>query len=87
MISSSPDALVLEVGWGALYAGTVFEGRRDTLTFKTDDVLEVDEKAFSPLRTTGLTVAITAIVVAIIRSMAGGGGGTGGDGTGGTPAF
>ena len=87
VLASSPDSLVLDVGWGALYAGTMFEGRRDTLTFRSDQVLEVDERAFSAVRTTGVAVALAAVILAIFRTMAGGGGGSGGDGTGGTPTF
>lgn len=85
VLLGTPDSVVVDVGWGAVYAGTVFEGRRDTLRFGADQVLEVDRKEFSRARTAGITAALAAVVVVLFRSIAGGGGGTGGDQGGGTP--
>lgn len=85
VLAGTPDSVVVDVGWGAVYAGTVFEGRRDTLRFGADQVLEADRKEFSRARTAGLTAALVAVVVVLFRSIAGGGGGTGGDPGGGTP--
>jgi hypothetical protein len=85
VLAAGPDSLQVDVGWGAIYAGTVFEGRRDTLRFGVDQVLEVDRKEFSRARTAGITAALAAVVVVLFRSISGGGGGTGGDPGGGTP--
>lgn len=67
------DSLRVDVGWGAIYAGTVFEGRRDTLQFHRSQVLEVDRREFSRVRSGLAAAALTAGVVALIRSITGGG--------------
>jgi hypothetical protein len=67
------DSLAVDVGWGAIYAGTVFEGRRDTLTFHEDQILEADRKEFSRLRTGALGVGAALVVIAVIRSLSAGG--------------
>jgi len=68
-----PDSLRPGVGWGAIYAGTVFEGRRDTLQFQRSQFLEVDRKEFSKTRTGILAAAFGAVVMLMIRSIFGGG--------------
>jgi hypothetical protein len=73
LIGLTPDSLRLDVGWGAIYAGTVFEGRRDTLQFHRSQVLEVDRKEFSRTRTGILAAAFGAVVVLVIRAISGGG--------------
>lgn len=75
LLRETPDSLRVDVGWGAIYAGTVFEGRRDTLQFHRSQVLEVDRKQFSRSRT-GLAIgAATAAIVAIVIQVRGGRGG------------
>ncbi len=72
----SSDSLRVNVGWGAIYAGTVFEGRRDTLQFHRSQILEVDRREFSRFRTGLAAAALTAGVVALIRAITAGGQGT-----------
>ena len=67
------DSLVLDVGWGAVYAGTVFEGRRDTLSFHRRDLLEVDRREFSRRRTALVGAGVVALVVAAWAGISGGG--------------
>jgi len=67
------DSLVLDVGWGAVYAGTVFEGRRDTLSFHRHDLLEVDRREFSRRRTALVGAGVVALVVAAWAGISGGG--------------
>lgn len=82
----APDSLVLDVGWGAVYAGTVFEGRRDTLAFHDRDLLEVDRKEFSRGRTALLGAGFVAAIVLVVRGVTGGGGDTD-PGNGNGPTF
>jgi hypothetical protein len=71
-----PDSLVLEVGWGAVYAGTILEGRRDTLAFHERELLEIDRRAFSRGRTALVGAALVAAIVFAVRGLSGGGGET-----------
>jgi hypothetical protein len=72
-IGLTSDSLRVDVGWGALYAGTVFEGRRDTLQFHRAQLLEVDRKEFSRTRTGILVGALAAVAVVAFRSISAGG--------------
>lgn len=77
------DSLTLDVGWGAVYAGTPFAGRRDTLSFHERDLLELDRKELSRGRTALLGVGLVAAIVMIVTSVTGGGSGDGpGNGNG-----
>lgn len=78
LVGLTPDSLVVDVGWGAFYAGTVFEGRRDTLRFERSQLLEVDRKEFSRTRTGVLAAGFAVVVVAAIRAITTGGQGDGG---------
>lgn len=72
VLDSGPgEGLTVDVGWGALYAGTPLEGRRDTITFRPDEVLEVDRRELSRLRTGLLGAGAMAAVVAIFRGFQG----------------
>ncbi len=73
LLAFTSDSLQVDVGWGAIYAGTVFEGRRDTLQFHRSQVLEVDRREFSRVRTGLTAVALTTGAVALIRMITGGG--------------
>ncbi|MEX2467338.1 MAG: hypothetical protein WD995_10540 [Gemmatimonadota bacterium] len=73
LLGFGPDSLSVDVGWGAVYAGTVFEGRRDTLQFHRSQVLEVDRKEFSRVRTGVAAAAFTAGIVFLIQAITGGG--------------
>lgn len=73
LLRMTPDSLRVETGWGAYLAGTVFEARRDTLQFHRNQVLEVDRRDFSRVRTGILIAALAAVGVAIIQSIGGGG--------------
>ncbi|TVP48492.1 MAG: hypothetical protein EA350_03245 [Gemmatimonadales bacterium] len=85
VLASPADSVVVDVGWGAIYAGTVFEGRRDTISFGREQLLEVDRKELSRARTTGLAAAMAVAVVAVFRALGTGRGGSGGDPGGGGP--
>ncbi|MEX2526927.1 MAG: hypothetical protein WEA09_04755 [Gemmatimonadota bacterium] len=81
------DTLFLDVGWGSLYTGTVFEGRRDTLSFGRSQILELDRREFSRGRTALVAGALVGAGVWIIRAISGSGGTSGGPGDGGNPTF
>lgn len=79
----APDTLVLDVGWGSIYEGTLLAGRRDTLAFHQPDLLEVDRRELSRGRTALLGAGLAAAVVLIVRGLSGGGSGDGpGNGNG-----
>ncbi len=67
------DSLEVDISWGAVFVGTVFEGRRDTLSFRSPDILELDRREFSRTRTGLLLGSIAAVIVMIVRSISGGG--------------
>lgn len=81
------DTLFLDVGWGSLYTGTVFEGRRDTLSFHRAQILELDRREFSRSRTALVAGAVVGAVVWIIQAVSGSGGTSGGPGDGENPTF
>ena len=85
VLYANPDSLRLDVGWGALFAGTRFEGRRDTLTFAERDILGIDRRELSKGRTALVGAGAVAAVVALFRGIRGGGTGTGDNGNGTTP--
>ncbi len=82
LLQTTPDSLVVDVHWGAIYAGTPFEGRRDTLSFARSDVVEVDRREISRLRTGFVVGGLAAAAVLILRSFTGGGGESGTPGPG-----
>jgi len=85
LFRAEPDSLILDVGWGAIYAGTMFEGRRDTLAFHVQDLVEVDRRELSRGRTALVSAGLVAAMVMIVTSIRGGAD-TGGPGNGnGTP--
>lgn len=67
----SPEGMTVDVGWGAVYAGTRFEGRRDTLDFRAGDILEVDRREFSRARTAIALAGAVAAVGALFRALGG----------------
>jgi hypothetical protein len=71
LVGIGPDSLVVNAGWGALYSGTVFEGRRDTLQFHRSQVLEVDRKELSRTRSAIVGAALIAGAVLLFRAVAG----------------
>jgi hypothetical protein len=73
LVQLTPDSLTVDVGWGAIYAGTVFEGRRDTLQFHRSQVLEVDRREFSRTRSGILAAGLIAVAILAFRSISGGG--------------
>lgn len=77
VLSANPDSLRLDVGWGALFAGTPFFGRRDTLSFSERDILELDRREFSRGRTALLGAGAIAVIAAVIRGFQSGGGNNG----------
>lgn len=84
LVGATADSLAVDVGWRALYAGTVFEGRRDTLSFHRTEVLEMDERKLSRTRTGLLGAGFIAAAILVIRSLSGGGS-VGSSGNGGNP--
>lgn len=84
LVGATPDSLVVDVGWRALYAGTVFEGRRDTLSFHRTEVLEIDQRQLSRTRTGLLGAGFIAAAILVVRSLSGGGS-EGSPGNGGNP--
>jgi hypothetical protein len=83
---AEPDSLTLDVGWGAVYAGTMFEGRRDTLSFHRGDLLEVDRRELSRGRTALVSAGFVALVTTIVLGITGGADtGEPGNGNGTTP--
>jgi len=87
LISSLGDSLSLDVGWGGLYAGTPFEGRRETLSFSADAIVEVERRELSRTRTGVVGGLVLAATVLVIQAISGGGGRPGRDGTGAPPQF
>ena len=82
LLQSTPDSLTVDVRWGAIYAGTPFEGRRDILAFHRSEVVEIDRREFSRVRTGIVAGGLTAAALLILRSFTGGGGDQGGTGPG-----
>ncbi|TVR64280.1 MAG: hypothetical protein EA422_07175 [Gemmatimonadales bacterium] len=82
LLAATPDSLTVEVRWGAVYAGTPFEGRRDILAFHRSEVLEIDRREFSRTRTGIVAAGLTGVALLILRSFLGGGGDAGGVGPG-----
>lgn len=82
LLGVTPDSLSLEVRWGAVYAGTPFEGRRDVLAFHRSEVVEIDRREFSRTRTSIVAAGLTGVAFLILRSFSGGGGDQGGAGPG-----
>ena len=75
------DSLRMMVTWGAAWAGTPMEGRRDLVTLPRSSVIEMERKEISRSRTAALGVALAAAVVVLFRSV-----GSDGDGqSGGLP--
>ena len=77
LVRVTPDSLRVSVGWGAYYAGTMFEGRQDTLQFHRSEVLEVDRREFSRVRTGVVVAAVTTAIVVFFKSINLGGQGGG----------
>jgi hypothetical protein len=69
LLRTTPDSLRLSVTWGAYYAGTMFEGRQDTLQFHRSEVLEVDRREFSRVRTGVVVAALTTAVVVLFKAI------------------
>lgn len=69
LIRITPDSLRVGVEWGAYYAGTMFEGRQDTLQFHRSEVLEVDRREFSRARTGVVGAALVAAIVVFFKSI------------------
>lgn len=63
------DSLRMMVTWGAAWAGTPLEGRRDAITLPRSSVVEVERKEVSRSRTAVLGVAMAAVVVMLFRSI------------------
>lgn len=82
LLRTTSDSLVVDVHWGAIYAGTPFEGRRDTLGFARSDVVEVDRREISRLRTGLVGGGLVVAALLILRSFTGGGGDSGTPGPG-----
>jgi hypothetical protein len=77
VVALPSDSLRLDVAWGAVYAGTPFEGRRDTLSLHRSQVLEVEERQFSRTRTGVVAGGLVAGVLLVLRSLTGSGTDTG----------
>lgn len=77
--STNPETLRLEVGWGAIYAGTALEGRRDTLTLGGADLLQIEQREISWTRSALVGLAGTVLAVLLLGAF------TGGDSGGGPP--
>ncbi len=82
LLAATTDSLTVEVRWGAVYAGTPFEGRRDVLAFHRSEVLEIDRREFSRTRTGIVVTGLAGAALLILRSFLGGGGDAGGVGPG-----
>ncbi len=82
VLHAVPDSMELDVGWGAVYAGTVFEGRRDTLSIRQNEFVELDRKEFSRGRTVLVAAGVVAVAAALFGAVSGGGGGERGGGNG-----
>lgn len=77
VVALPADSIRLDVSWGAVYAGTPFEGRRDTLSLHRSQVLEVEERQFSRARTGVVAGGLAAGVLLLLRSLTGSGADTG----------
>lgn len=69
LLRATSDSLRLSVGWGAYYAGTMFEGRQDTLQFHRSEVLEIDRREFSRVRTGVVVAALTTAIVVLFKAI------------------
>lgn len=67
------DSLTLNASWGAIFAGTRFAARRDTLTFERTELLQVERRELSRGRSAVVVGALAAIAVALFRTFGGGG--------------
>lgn len=77
VLRAEEDSVTLDVGWGGVYAGTVFEGRRDTLSFHRRDLVEIDRREFSWVRTALVAGGVGVALGILVGQIAGGGGGNG----------
>lgn len=82
LLEATSDSLTVDVRWGAIYAGTPLEGRRDVLAFHRSEVVEIDRREFSRVRTGIVAGGLAAAALLILRSFTGGGGDQGGTGPG-----
>ena len=86
VLGADDNSLRVSVRWGAIYAGTPFEGRQDTISFREEDVVEIDRRELSWTRT-GLLAAGTVAGVAILFGSLEGGNGAPGPDDGEPPSF
>jgi hypothetical protein len=63
------DSLSLSVWLGEAYRGTPFESVRQEYTFPRGDILRVEHRQFSRLRTTLLGAGIAVGIVALIKGI------------------
>lgn len=67
------DSLTLNASWGAIFAGTRFAARRDTLTFERTDLLQIERRELSRGRSAVVLGALAAMAIALYRTFGGGG--------------
>lgn len=79
------DTMQVDVAWRALYAGTRFEGARDTIDFHRSEILQVDRRELSRTRTALAIGGAIAALVAVISGVSSGGGGSDPDPNGTVP--
>lgn len=74
VVSVRSDTLLVTVAWGGLYAGTPFEGRRDTLAINHEEIFRMERSRFSAGRTTLLGLGLVGLGALVIDWLAGDGG-------------
>lgn len=74
ILFADQDSLRVDVGWRGLYAGTAFEDRRDTLTFRHRQILYLERRELSRERSAIVGLGVVAFVVAVFQWLDLGGG-------------
>lgn len=67
VIEAEPSSLLLGVSWGGIYAGTPFEDRRDTLSFRESDYFRLERRRLNVARTGAFGLGVVAVLAIVYQ--------------------